>query len=614
MPNTDRNLRVFLCHTSQDKPIVRELYQRLLSESWIDPWLDEEKLLPGQDWDMEIEKAVEAADVVIVCLSHRSVTKEGYVQRELRFALDIALEKPEGTIFIIPLKLENCEPPRKLRTWQYVEYFPPDKRDNSFRLMKVSMQERLKSLGLSVGLNDMEFFPSPESLSSRIISKKIADARQALQNDQLQTALEIYDVLVKQNLRLKEIINDLEDVSIIYSDSKKLWVTLATAYRKTGDISRAQEYEKKINVSHTHYATEDRKPKVDDYQKKEGHNLARHLQDGEPNEPSKKKTVHISETDQQFSSVSSSLPTTISVETLGGVSTPIFYKGDSLPSQIRNTFSTATDNQSQVEVHLVIGENKLATDNKSLGKFILDGIPPAPKGAPQIEIVFEVSQELVLNVRATDKSSGRTKNFQVVKLNTITPPPLRDPLPPKPDPNSDMFSDFFQTIFGLGDKGYQQEIQLTLEDAYKGTIHRFRSDDKEKLVRIPAGVRTGSKIRAAGAGPSGLDLYFIISVEPHPFFERKNHDLYMRYPIHQKLALQGGELKVPLIEKGKSLYMTIPPNTKDKSVFRLSNRGFPYIKEPKKYGDFYPSIDIYDPENIPPAYKKILQKINDHMR
>jgi hypothetical protein len=62
MPTTDRKLRVFLCHSSNDKPIVRELYRRLSAEGWIDPWLDEEKLLPGQDWDMEIEKAVETAD------------------------------------------------------------------------------------------------------------------------------------------------------------------------------------------------------------------------------------------------------------------------------------------------------------------------------------------------------------------------------------------------------------------------------------------------------------------------------------------------------------------------------------------------------------------------
>ena len=83
MPTEKRLLKVFLCHASQDKPVVRGLYQKLLAEGWMDPWLDEEQLLPGQDWDMEIEKAVEAADAVIVCLSNNSVTKEGYVQKEL---------------------------------------------------------------------------------------------------------------------------------------------------------------------------------------------------------------------------------------------------------------------------------------------------------------------------------------------------------------------------------------------------------------------------------------------------------------------------------------------------------------------------------------------------
>ena len=63
-----RNLRVFLCHASQDKPVVRDLYQKLSAEPWIDPWLDEERLLPGQDWNLEIEKAVEASDAVIVCV------------------------------------------------------------------------------------------------------------------------------------------------------------------------------------------------------------------------------------------------------------------------------------------------------------------------------------------------------------------------------------------------------------------------------------------------------------------------------------------------------------------------------------------------------------------
>jgi hypothetical protein len=141
-----RKLCIFLCHSSQDKPIVRELYQRLKAENWIDPWLDEEKLLPGQDWDLEIEKTVETADAVIVCLSNNSVTKEGYVQRELRFVLDIALEKPEGTIFIIPLRLDNCESPRRLRLWQYVDYFPESQKDKAFGRLVESLSLRKQKL------------------------------------------------------------------------------------------------------------------------------------------------------------------------------------------------------------------------------------------------------------------------------------------------------------------------------------------------------------------------------------------------------------------------------------------------------------------------------------
>ncbi|MBL8103367.1 MAG: toll/interleukin-1 receptor domain-containing protein, partial [Anaerolineales bacterium] len=134
-----RKLRVFLCHSSQDKPIVRELYQRLNAENWIDPWLDEEKLLPGQNWDMEIEKAVEASDAVIVCLSNHSISKEGYIQRELKFVLDIALEKPDGTIFIIPLRLDACDLPRRLRSWQYVDYFPESQRGRAYQKLLQSL-------------------------------------------------------------------------------------------------------------------------------------------------------------------------------------------------------------------------------------------------------------------------------------------------------------------------------------------------------------------------------------------------------------------------------------------------------------------------------------------
>lgn len=145
MPTTDRKLRVFLCHASQDKPSVNRLYNLLKDERWIQPWLDEEELLPGQEWAKEIPQAVRQNDVVLVCLSKNSVTKEGYIQREISYALDIAEEKPEGTIFIIPIKLEECQVPGRLRRWQWLDYFKPGAHD---KLMK-SLQYRADGLGLS---------------------------------------------------------------------------------------------------------------------------------------------------------------------------------------------------------------------------------------------------------------------------------------------------------------------------------------------------------------------------------------------------------------------------------------------------------------------------------
>lgn len=149
MPDSTRKLKVFLCHATQDKPIVRDLYRRLAAESWIDPWLDEEKLLPGQDWEYEIEKALDETDAVCICISSNSVSKEGYVQRELRFAMDIALEKPEGMIYILPVRLDDCQPPRKLRTYHYADYFPHERQDWAYERICKSLQVRAKSIAPS---------------------------------------------------------------------------------------------------------------------------------------------------------------------------------------------------------------------------------------------------------------------------------------------------------------------------------------------------------------------------------------------------------------------------------------------------------------------------------
>lgn len=134
-----RRLKVFLCHSKDDKEHVRKLYLRLLALG-CEPWLDDESLLPGQDWDSEIRRAIRTSHVFIACLSRGAVTKRGYVQKEIRFALDAAEEVPQGEIFIIPIKLEACDAPEALAKWHWLEAY----RDGYGRLISSLAQQTAK--------------------------------------------------------------------------------------------------------------------------------------------------------------------------------------------------------------------------------------------------------------------------------------------------------------------------------------------------------------------------------------------------------------------------------------------------------------------------------------
>src|SRR5258707_11992595 len=125
MAGTKDKLKVFLCHASENKPIVKGLHDDLVAAGYR-PWLDSEVLLPGVDWDREIRIALRATDAVIVCLSSVLVDKEGYIQKELRFAQDIQSEKPSGTIFLIPLRLDNCKTPLELQYIMWGDYTASD--------------------------------------------------------------------------------------------------------------------------------------------------------------------------------------------------------------------------------------------------------------------------------------------------------------------------------------------------------------------------------------------------------------------------------------------------------------------------------------------------------
>ncbi len=113
-------------------------------------------------------------------------------------------------------------------------------------------------------------------------------------------------------------------------------------------------------------------------------------------------------------------PLTLGVETLGGVMTPLIQRNTTIPTAKTEVFSTAADNQTQVEIHILQGERPMAKDNKSLGRFILDGIPPAPRGVPQIEVTFDIDASGILSVTAKDKATGKSQSIKITGSTGLT--------------------------------------------------------------------------------------------------------------------------------------------------------------------------------------------------
>jgi len=135
--------QIFLCHASEDKAEVIEVYNRLKVLGF-EPWLDKVNILPGQDWDYEIERALAASDFVMVFLSTRSVQKRGYVQREYRRALRHAEEMPEGHIYTIPVKLDDCSVPHQFSRYQWTGLYEEGAFDRVVAAIRHGLQQRGK--------------------------------------------------------------------------------------------------------------------------------------------------------------------------------------------------------------------------------------------------------------------------------------------------------------------------------------------------------------------------------------------------------------------------------------------------------------------------------------
>ncbi len=150
---------IFLCHAKEDIAAVRSLYENL-KRAGFNPWLDEENILPGQKWDFEIKCAMKATDFTLICLSNTSIRKRGYLNKEIKWALDRQDEMPEGDIFLIPVKLEACELPYRLEDVQAVDLF---RSDGFERLVKALESRKDLKLNLRAGhMNLVSHGPLPK--------------------------------------------------------------------------------------------------------------------------------------------------------------------------------------------------------------------------------------------------------------------------------------------------------------------------------------------------------------------------------------------------------------------------------------------------------------------
>jgi molecular chaperone DnaK len=113
-------------------------------------------------------------------------------------------------------------------------------------------------------------------------------------------------------------------------------------------------------------------------------------------------------------------PLSLGIETLGSVMTRLIERNTTIPSSKSQTFSTASDSQSQVEIHVLQGEREFAQDNKTLGRFILDGIPPAPRGVPQVEVTFDIDANGILDVKAKDRATGKEQQVRITASSMLS--------------------------------------------------------------------------------------------------------------------------------------------------------------------------------------------------
>lgn len=188
------------------------------------------------------------------------------------------------------------------------------------------------------------------------------------------------------------------------------------------------------------------------------------------------------------------------------------------------------------------------------------------------------------------------------------------------------FSDFFTSLFGsagqspggrFGARRYtsrgediEQPVEITLEEAFTGAKRTLQKDGRRLEVNIPAGARSGTKVRMAGEGGGGQpvgDLLLVVTVQPHPVFKREGDDLHTDIPVDVYTALLGGEARVPTLNG--DVLLNIPPETQGGKMFRLAGKGMPKLRHPSEYGDLYGRVVLRIPTHLTERERHLVEEL-----
>ncbi|HVO42495.1 MAG TPA: J domain-containing protein, partial [Aggregatilineales bacterium] len=187
------------------------------------------------------------------------------------------------------------------------------------------------------------------------------------------------------------------------------------------------------------------------------------------------------------------------------------------------------------------------------------------------------------------------------------------------------FSDFFRGLFGQRSgsgrasgpqrgQDIESPVEITLDEAYRGAARLLNKEGRDIQVRIPPGVRNGSRVKMAGQGTPGRDggkpgdLYLIVEIAPHERFERKGDDLYVDADVPLSTAILGGRAEVPTLDG--SVGLSIPPETQNGRVFRLKGRGMPLIKTPSERGDLFARVKVRLPQHLTEEQRALFEQLH----